>query len=318
VAKAVHSFRGGKGQAKLVAAEMARHGESRHAAKISGDKAGVQGLGTERISRQVMGQYAEWLHQERRGDLRTATREAATHYLEQRAEAVSQSTLNQERQALDRLQRHLHGPGTEALPRVRSELETIKTGRAYTAGQLAAICSAQTPRNALMTELSARTSIRAHESYSLRRASSGEQPASSHRTWSADRFKGANGSRPDGELYTVKGKGGLVRQVLIPRDLATRLEEGFRLAIPELVRDRGIFYVKNYGVGGGQAWSQSFSAASKRVLNFSAGGHGCRHSYAQNRLAELQAAGWEYRAARLVVSQEMGHFRESVIDAYLR
>ena len=323
MAKAKHSFRNGKSQAKQLAAEMSRHGQSRHAAKATGT-GGIQGLGTERISKQVYSQYAQWLHHEHRGDLRTSGRDAAVHYLEQRAEAVGQSMLNQERQALDRLQQHLHGQNVEALPRVRSELTTIKTGRAYSAGQVSAICAAQTDRNAIMTELAQRCGLRAHEGFTIRPVS--EQPASAHRTWSPDRFTNVGGKRPDGEIYTVCGKGGLIREIFVPRgtpaggtgrDLVAWLE-AYRLPTVEKVTDRGIHYVRAYGIGAGQAWSQSVSAASKRVLGFSNGGHGFRHSYAQARVSGLQAAGRNYHDAWLIVSQELGHFREAVIDAYLR
>lgn len=312
--KPTHTFRSGKSQARALAAEMARHGESRHVAKAGGDHAGVQGLGTERITKQVLAQYAEWLHREHLGDLRTSGRDTARHYLEQRAELVGQSTLNQERQALDRLQRHLYGSDAEPLPRIRSELETVKSGRAYSSAQLEAIRAAQTPRNAITSLLAEKCGLRAHEAFTVRPAA--EQPASGHRTWSADRFTCANG-RPDGELYTVRGKGGLVREIWIERELVNRLE-AYRLPTPERVTDRGIHYDRQYGIGGGQVWSQSFSAASRRVLGWSNGGHGCRHTYVQRRLEELQESGMKYREARLIVSQECGHFRESVIDEYLR
>ena len=317
MAKPGHSFKSGKSQAKQLAAQMAKHGQSRHEAKLRGDKTGLQGLGTERITKQVLAQYGEWLHQERRGDLQTASRQAATEYLEHRAERVGQSMINQERQALDRLQRHLHGQNAEPLPRIRSELTTIKAGRAYSLAQAAAIREAQTPKNRLMSELSLMCGLRAHEGYTLRLASEGGQPESAHRVWNPDRFVGANGQRPDGVPYTVRGKGGLIRTVIVPRELSALLEERYRLATPELRSDRGIFYTTFYGVGAGKAWSQSVSAASKRVLGWSHGGHGFRHSYAQNHYQELKAAGYDYHSARLLLSESMGHFRSSIVDAYL-
>jgi len=316
MAKAVHSFRSGKNQAKLIAAELAAHNTSRHKAKQTGVVA-VQGLGSERSYKQVFSAFAKELQQYRAGDLWTHTRQAAVEYLERRAEVVGQSALNLDRQALDRLERHINGEGTAPLPRFKSELDTVKAGRAYSAPQLAAIRGAQTAKNAISTEIAERCGLRAHELFTLRPAA--EQPQSSHRQWNDDRFKGANGTRPDGECFTVKGKGGLVRQVWISREsgLLERLE-AYRLPSPERICDRGIFYDRVYSIGGGQAWSQSVSAASIRTLGWSHGAHGTRHHFAQRRNQELNAAGFSYNYSRLCLSQELGHFRVSIVDAYLR
>ena len=59
------------------------------------------------------------------------------------------------------------------------------------------------------------------------------------------------------------------------------------------------------------------SAASERVLGWSTGAHGLRHSYAQERMAELQAS-LSRDAALTTVSQEMGHFRPEITETYLR
>ena len=117
--------------------------------------------------------------------------------------------------------------------------------------------------------------------------------------------------------YLVTGKGGLSREVLIPRDLAARIETR-RHDHPKSVRDRGIRYDSHYDIGGGNAWSRSFHVASKAALGRSNGGHGLRHSYAQERLDELQGKGHGYGDAKLILSQEMGHFRQDVVNAYLR
>ena len=65
-------------------------------------------------------------------------------------------------------------------------------------------------------------------------------------------------------------------------------------------------------------WSKAFGAASARALGWSHGAHGLRHSYAQERMAELQASGFDYAAAREIVSQELGHFRGDVVEVHLR
>ena len=71
-------------------------------------------------------------------------------------------------------------------------------------------------------------------------------------------------------------------------------------------------------ISGGKNWSNSFSAASKRVLGWSFGAHGVRHSYAQNRMDELQQRGFLYPVALEIVSQALGHFRPDITEVYLR
>jgi hypothetical protein len=77
-------------------------------------------------------------------------------------------------------------------------------------------------------------------------------------------------------------------------------------------------YTQYYDIGGGRAWSQSFSAASQRELGFSTGAHGLRHSYAQERMEELQRSGMNYDDAKGTVAQEVGHFASDTTEAYLR
>lgn len=115
----------------------------------------------------------------------------------------------------------------------------------------------------------------------------------------------------------MKGKGGLIRDVLIPNALATQLEQR-RLAQPITVRDREINYLQRYDIGGGHKWSCSFSKASSRTLFFSNGGHGLRHSYAQERMNELKNLGLSRATALETVSQELGHFRAEITEIYLK
>ncbi len=58
--------------------------------------------------------------------------------------------------------------------------------------------------------------------------------------------------------------------------------------------------------------------ASKRELGFSNGGHGLRHSYAQQRMNDLQQRGMRYDQAKGTVAQEVGHFDKETTEAYLR
>ena len=85
--------------------------------------------------------------------------------------------------------------------------------------------------------------LRGHELYILKRRSEGAPSA--HRKWSKERFFGRAGV-----VYTVKGKGGLVREVIIPGQLAKELELR-RLAEPVTLRNWGINYQQHYDITAG-------------------------------------------------------------------
>ena len=277
-------------------------GTARHDARGDGQ---IHGHGTARNYEQSLKLAGEWGQAHGAATLAEWKMDQAIAYLEDRAEVVSQKTLDMDRQALQIL------PHIETLPRIRTELEQEDlAGRAYSEAQVEAIAEAQIEHNRLATEIAYTAGLRAHELYTL--APVEEQPASTHREWSDDRFDGR-----EGERYTVVGKGGLVREVCIPNALAERLE-ATRLDEPKEVLDRGIAYHTRYAIGGGNAWSASFSRASERELGYSTGGHGLRHSYAQERVEELQRSGYAYRDTLATVSQEMGHFRPDITKVYLR
>ncbi len=138
-----------------------------------------------------------------------------------------------------------------------------------------------------------------------------ERSASKHRQWSSNRFIGR-----EGIIYTVIGKGGLIREVLIPKELSNQLEHLRQQ--PITIKDRNIHYQKHYNIGGGKDWSNSFSAASKRTLGWSHGALGLRHSFTQQRMSELQQQGFFYQEALGIVSQQLGHFRPDITKVYLR
>jgi len=279
-------------------------GTSRHGSQ---DRA-IHSLGTARSYEHALTRVAEWDHAHGGTGLLDMTDDRAQAYLAERAEQVAQPTIDQERQALEQL------PQVSGLERVHSAIERgglAHESRAYTYSQIQAIASAQTERHALATEIAADAGLRAHELYTLRPAS--ERTASDHREWRDDRHTG----RSDVAIYTVEGKGGLVREVGISRDLADRLEDR-RYEQAREVSDRGIRYESHYDIGGGVSWSASFSRASDRELGYSTGAHGVRHEYAQERVETLQAAGYSYDDALGVVAEEMGHFRSDITETYLR
>ena len=273
------------------------------------DDGKIHSRGTARAYQQALTGAAQWLKKKANNQsLERMTPEQANQYLQERAETVRQKTLDLDRQALQIL------PRIGKLDRIKSRLDRspLETGgRAYTPVQVQMISAAQSERHALATGIAYAAGLRGHELLTLQRA--GEQGASTHRDWSAERFEG----RPDTVRYTVIGKGGLIREVALPGHLAERLEER-RREKPRQVMDRGIRYTQHYDLGGGLPWSRSFSAASRRALGWSTGAHGLRHRYAQERLDELQAAGHAYPDGLEIVSQEMGHFRPNITEVYLR
>lgn len=293
------SFRKPKAQAERAIKQMLVIGSARHTNRNDNK---IHSLGTKRNSLQALTRITEWIQKNQKGDLRGFNRELAIQYLEERSESVGQKMLDQERQAI---QKYLN----DSLPVIKSELVQIKKSRAYTGQQVNLIANAQTEKNKLATRIAYAAGLRAHELLTLRKKE--ERSASSHRSWSKDRFTGRQG-----EIYTVVGKGGLIREVMIPSDLAKELESKL-LPTPAIIKDRDIRYTQYYGINGGVTWSSSFSAASKRVLDWSTGAHGLRHAYAQERMDELQRKGFFYEEALGLVSQSMGHFRSNITEVYL-
>lgn len=306
------SFRSGRAQASSAVRQMAAHGTPRHNDK-GGDKdktddekegsAQLHSIGTERAYEQALAGLVDWLDETKKGDLRGLDEDTAKAYLVDRAAEVSQKTLDLDRQAINA---YLN----TKLPIISSEKGTILRSRAYTQDQIRMVADSQSVKNALATDLAAAAGLRAHELLTLRPVA--ERGADTHREYRNDRFSGR-----DGVLYTVDGKGGLVREILLPHELAVRLESR-RLAVPQTVYDRQIRYQQHYDIGGGKRWSDSFGKAANRALGWSTGAHGVRHTYAQERVLELQRQYYSFDDAKLVVSQELGHFRGDIIDTYLR
>lgn len=271
----------------------------------------LHSVGTVRNYEQALNRVCEWVCAERhcQGDLRQMTPALAVRYLAQRGEAVGQKTLDMERQAMQAMLLHVTGqlPPGKTLPVIKSEHEQILRSRAYTPVQVRMIAAAQTVRYALAREIAHAAGLRAHELLTLRPREMREPDT---RPADLSKWAGREGCR-----YTVQGKGGLVREVLLPYALDERLES---LRLPSPVADRGIHHHSHYAIGGGQPWSNSFSAAARRVLGWSEGAHGVRHSYAQARMRELQQTGLSRAQALSTVSQEMGHFRPEITETHLR
>ncbi|MCG6202023.1 site-specific integrase [Psychromonas antarctica] len=272
----------------------------------------LSSVGTVRNYEQALTRVAEYVKEERMGHLREITPFQAVAYLEQRGEQVGQSTLNMERQALQCMMKHVTNKlePKQTLTVVKSELAEITKARAYTPEQINAITDRMTEKNVLPTQICHAAGLRAHEIHTLRPIG---EVKPSDRPAHENKFSARNG-----ESYTVTGKGGLIREVLIPTELATRLES-HRMEKTERVTDRNVYYDRAYNINGGQKLSDSFSAASRRALGFSHGIHGLRHTYAQDRMGELmRESHLPYSDSKLIVSQELGHQRPEITEVYLR
>lgn len=268
----------------------------------------VSGLGTSHSYEASLKLAANWLRESGRGALHELTPKAARMYLHQRSKDVGQKTLDKDRQALQSVLRLTGKLGSsQRLEVIKADRQQILGSRNYTPDQIQRIMSRQSERNAFSTELAAAAGLRAHELLTLLPAS---ERAMDDRPADASKFR-------EGIRYTVVGKGGLVREVSLPEYLAKRLEAR-RLDTAVKVIDRSIHYTRYYDVAGGQAWSQSISRACTTALGFSNGAHGLRHTYAQQRHREAQAAVGEAHRAKAIVSQELGHFRPEITDTYLR
>ena len=300
-----HRFRSRPGNPRKQAAAIMK--------RLQGGR--VRSVGTARNYQERLAQIAARLDV----SLTALTPAGAVAYLQRRAAEVGQKTLDMERQAIQAMLLDVTrrmAPG-QTLPVVRSRTPQQLKPRAYSPAQVRAIVARQDVRNALATEIVYASGIRAHELLTLGRPA--EQPPDDRRGQSRLTGTAAEGMKfagRDGVVYTVVGKGGLVREVLLPHGLAERLEAR-RLDAPERVVDRGVRYLQRYDLGGGHAFSTSFSRASMEALGKSRGAHGLRHRYAQSRMRELMHHA-EHRLALAIVSEELGHLRPDVVQTYLR
>lgn len=274
----------------------------------------IKSVGTARNYQERLAQIAARLDV----SLTALTPERAVAYLKGRAAEVGQKTLDMERQAIQAMMVDVtrRMPPGARLPVVKSAEPHRPRPRAYSPAQVRAVAARQDARNGLATEMVYASGIRAHELLTLGHPI--EQPPDdrrerSHLTGTA--AEGMKFARRDGMIYTVVGKGGLVREVLLPHRLAERLEAR-RLDAPARVVDRGVRYAQRYDVGGGQAFSASFSRASVEALGKSRGAHGLRYGYAQARMRELMHHA-EHPLALAIVSEELGHLRASITTLYL-
>lgn len=288
-------------RARRLVARITKHGTSRRETRQTDL---ITSVGSERTTRQTIKTYLTWL---RANNIPPGEQDYSQHlirYLAERRESVIQKTLDRDRRALERTFHLL-------LPEMQAARPTLCEPRSYTLEEMLKVAAHQSERNRISTLLAYHSGARAHELATIRRRE--ELAPSSHRNWRTDRFVGM----VDYAIYVVIGKGGLVREIAVPQELAKQLEQR-RRPRPVPVRDREIYYDSCYAIGFGQALSQSFSQASQRVLGWSTGFHGLRHSHAKRRLAAMLGCGVDRANALGILAQELGHFRENITLAYLR
>ena len=305
----------------------------RDQSKARTDATRLSSIGTRRNYEDRLIQFGRWLQAEKRGTaIMDATVQDVESWLEaELAKGLSQKTLDMDRHAGDFLLHETGRLGTTAkLERVKATNPATKEPRAYTQQEVDAITSRMAERNALAVEICFAAGLRAHELLTLQPLTpDSRQPDvryyDTEKTQPKNsplKFTNASG-QAHGIAYTVQGKGGLVREIRLPENLAEHLEAK-RLETPATVTDRKIHYHEvRYDIGAGQQLTRAFSKMSQAVLKDTGrtnhGIHGLRHSYAQDRLDTLirNPAIGTYEKALEIVSQELGHWRPSVTLEYL-
>ena len=280
-------------------------------------QAGItQSVGTQNTYRDCLKVFCDFIKENQLGDLKNVSRDVVNRFLAHKEATVGQKTCEKYKQAI---QAYLHARGDlnkdQNLPPVHSDTPQRLGRRAYTPTQVEMIQAHLTKSLAFSTELSYRCGLRAHELLTIRRIDEKRPDRRFHKDGTEKKTPWKFADR-DGEAYVITGKGGLTREIRIPSDLAERLEQ-LRLPEARRVTDRGIYYRQHYDIVGGKRFTDCFRRASIRALGWSTGAHGLRHSYAQERIRELQFH-CKYDLSKETVSQELGHFRPDITDAYLR
>lgn len=272
--------------------------------KVLADPKMINSLGTKRDYIGCVKLYLDWRSDRNLPSDTQDIKSDLLEFLEDCSEYYQQKTLCQMRMALGKV-------FLKKLPYVKSLLDTVHNSRDYPLSEVLELINNVTEKNAISILLCFYSGFRAHELCTIKRLDEGERSTS--RKWMYELFAYEN----DYLIYLVTGKGGLCRQVCIPTNLAEVLESR-RFPHTKRVRDREIYYEMRYDIGYGQALSQCFTRASKKVLGWSTGLHGLRHAYTKNRVRKLMKNGYSFDSASRIISQELGHFRASIVGCYLR
>ena len=238
--------------------------------------------------------------------IKQITADIANKYIESQKNVIASRSLENQRTLLQRIV-DIYDPGNKVI--IQGDLKPREwVNRSYTYEQVTTLMRHQNDRNRLSTAIAYSAGLRAQELLTIRRLD--EASASTNRTWRSDRFQGIDGVR-----YIVKGKGGLYREVCIPKKLSDLLETK-RLTEPKVVIDRKCPITTYYDIAGGKKFTDAFSQLSKSVFGWSHGAHGLRYAYAQERMNHT-VTNEPYSEKKEIVSQELGHFRKDITSHYL-
>jgi integrase len=219
---------------------------------------------------------------------------------------VGQSAVDLDRQAIN-----FHLLYENPIPFLASTIERKLTNRAYTPAQILLLLEEASQKMRLSIELALTAGLRAMELITISLPE--YLPESLRRAWDERRFIG----REEETRFVVHGKGGLCREVRLPKHLADQLMTTMR-PFPITVEDRHVTHKSFFDLTHGANFSQQFFNLSNKVLGMSHGGHGLRHSFSQKRLRDLMCRGLSFEDALRILSNELGHFSSNNTFAYLR
>lgn len=263
----------------------------------------IHSIGSQRNFANNLLSFARFLEVNHVGNLKSFPPDAPEAYLYARSLRVGEGQLRLDRWALQILT-------GRSLPLFEPARPQKLKPKAYTPEQIAAVAAHQTSMYAFSTWLAAAIGLRSMELITI--GPLDEQPRDPRPT---PRYLHAY--MAPGVLYSVTGKGGLVRTVLVPWPFVAQLEAR-RRQFPVIIRHEGKNLTSYYDIPGGRRWAASFTEACRRTFKKSAGAHGLRHTYAQSRIDVLLGHSVPQRDAKKAVSVEIGHFRVDVVEIYLR
>lgn len=265
----------------------------------------ITSVGTARNHRVALKGVAAWLYRKDGKHLKNLNEADALEYLTLRSMTAGQSAVDLDRQAIN-----FHILRDNPIPYFLSVTPRVLEDRAYTKGEIDLLLKNSGDKLNLSIRLAVNAGLRAIELITI--APMGFF-AESERDWSKERFVG----RENDMEFIVHGKGGLRRQVRLTQDLATELMQKLR-PVPIKVTDREVIHTSFFDLVSGVNFSMQFSNLSSKVLGESHGGHGLRHTFAQQRLRNLLCCSLGYEHALKVLSNELGHFAIKNTLAYLR
>lgn len=296
--------------AKMIVVGNTRYGISKRQRNQFGGQTIISSVLTEKAHRFALKRYADWLLERYRKHLKNSSPVDAQIYLEEISETRKQSTLDL---AFQSIRYHLHpagsGPSSDIF-RVQSKIQNEQINRAYSPREIELLVELADPRLALSIEVAVNAGLRSMGLITLGLES---QLHESVRNWHPQRFSG----RELDSKFVVREKGGLNRQVRLATEVACRVFATARQS-PLVKSHRGAHLQSNFDLVGGHDFSIAFGRLSLKVLGFSLGCHGLRHSFAQQRRNELLCAGFSMNEAINILSQELGHFSQKNTMAYLR